>query len=114
MTVPCGSLDWVKDAFSCDVKHQCDALFFTQAFFVGGETRLGEPIPIQEAHKHIFGMVLMNDWSGKHVTIATLTQQVHGALVLLLFERPKKYFKKECCNCPEEMQRMLKRVTAVK
>lgn len=36
-----------------------------QAFFVGGGNPLGEPIPIQKAHEHIFGMVLMNDWSGK-------------------------------------------------
>jgi 2-keto-4-pentenoate hydratase/2-oxohepta-3-ene-1,7-dioic acid hydratase (catechol pathway) len=36
------------------------------AFFVGGSsTKLGEPVPVKEAHKHIFGMVLMNDWSGK-------------------------------------------------
>uniref|UniRef100_A0A4W5KTQ6 Fumarylacetoacetase n=1 Tax=Hucho hucho TaxID=62062 RepID=A0A4W5KTQ6_9TELE len=35
------------------------------AFFVGGGNRLGEPIPIERAHQHIFGMVLMNDWSGK-------------------------------------------------
>ncbi|KAF0043720.1 hypothetical protein F2P81_005057 [Scophthalmus maximus] len=35
------------------------------AFFVGGGNQLGEPIPIQKAHEHIFGMVLMNDWSGQ-------------------------------------------------
>ncbi|KAG7261493.1 hypothetical protein CRUP_006924 [Coryphaenoides rupestris] len=33
------------------------------AFFVGKGNRLGEPIPIEKAHEHIFGMVLMNDWS---------------------------------------------------
>ena len=27
-------------------------------------TELGKPIPIEKAHKHIFGMVLLNDWSG--------------------------------------------------
>jgi fumarylacetoacetase len=33
------------------------------AFFVGGRaTKLGEHIPIEKAHEHIFGMVLMNDW----------------------------------------------------
>lgn len=32
---------------------------------MGPGNRLGEAIPIHEAHKHIFGMVLMNDWSGK-------------------------------------------------
>ncbi|MGH0161037.1 UNVERIFIED_CONTAM: hypothetical protein FKN15_050142 [Acipenser sinensis] len=34
------------------------------AFFVGPGNKLGEPIPIHKAHEHIFGMVLMNDWSG--------------------------------------------------
>ena len=32
---------------------------------VGPGNQLGEPIPISRAHDHIFGMVLMNDWSGK-------------------------------------------------
>ncbi|XP_063333363.1 fumarylacetoacetase [Pelmatolapia mariae] len=37
------------------------------AFFVGGGNPLGEPIPIQKAHEHIFGMVLMNDWSARDI-----------------------------------------------
>uniref|UniRef100_A0AAY5K0V9 Fumarylacetoacetase n=1 Tax=Esox lucius TaxID=8010 RepID=A0AAY5K0V9_ESOLU len=37
------------------------------AFFVGGGNRLGEPIPIERAHEHIFGMVLMNDWSARDI-----------------------------------------------
>lgn len=35
------------------------------AFLVGPGNKLGNPIPIEKAHEHIFGMVLMNDWSGK-------------------------------------------------
>jgi len=36
------------------------------AFFVGGpSTNLGNTIPASRAYNHIFGMVLMNDWSGK-------------------------------------------------
>lgn len=36
------------------------------AFFVGGPpTQLGSTVPASMAHEHIFGMVLMNDWSGK-------------------------------------------------
>jgi len=36
------------------------------AFFVGGpENQLGDPIPIDTAEDHIFGMVLMNDWSAR-------------------------------------------------
>uniref|UniRef100_A0AC34F0Y8 Fumarylacetoacetase n=1 Tax=Panagrolaimus sp. ES5 TaxID=591445 RepID=A0AC34F0Y8_9BILA len=38
------------------------------AFFVGGSpTKLGEQIPIEEADQHIFGMVLMNDWSARDI-----------------------------------------------
>uniref|UniRef100_A0AAQ4QU76 Fumarylacetoacetase n=1 Tax=Gasterosteus aculeatus aculeatus TaxID=481459 RepID=A0AAQ4QU76_GASAC len=37
------------------------------AFFVGGGNQLGEPIPIGKAHEHIFGMVLMNDWSARDI-----------------------------------------------
>lgn len=38
------------------------------AFFVGGpSTNLGEPIPISQANEHIFGMVLMNDWSARDI-----------------------------------------------
>lgn len=37
------------------------------AFFVGGpSTKLGDTIPASKAQDHIFGMVLMNDWSGKY------------------------------------------------
>lgn len=36
------------------------------AFFVGGPSnKLGEPIPIGKTEDHIFGMVVMNDWSGE-------------------------------------------------
>ena len=31
------------------------------AFLVGPGNRLGEPIPIDQAREHIFGLVLMND-----------------------------------------------------
>ncbi|CAK9289942.1 unnamed protein product [Gordionus sp. m RMFG-2023] len=38
------------------------------ALFVGGpENPLGKPIPISEAHKRIFGLVLMNDWSARDI-----------------------------------------------
>ncbi|XP_036400347.1 fumarylacetoacetase [Megalops cyprinoides] len=37
------------------------------AFFVGAGNQLGEPIPIERAHEHIFGMVLMNDWSARDI-----------------------------------------------
>jgi fumarylacetoacetase len=34
-------------------------------FFIGGGNRLGERIPISRAAHHIFGMVLVNDWSAR-------------------------------------------------
>lgn len=38
------------------------------AFFVGGApTKPGERISIEDADKHIFGMVLMNDWSARDI-----------------------------------------------
>ncbi|MBR7889858.1 MULTISPECIES: fumarylacetoacetase [Marinomonas] len=36
-------------------------------FIVGRSNALGEPIPVEEAHEHIFGMVLLNDWSARDI-----------------------------------------------
>ncbi|MFB6231774.1 MAG: fumarylacetoacetase [Salinibacter sp.] len=36
-------------------------------FFVGDGNDLGSPIPIDEASDHIFGMVLVNDWSARDI-----------------------------------------------
>jgi fumarylacetoacetase len=36
-------------------------------FFVGPGNTLGEPIPIANAADHIFGMVLVNDWSARDI-----------------------------------------------
>uniref|UniRef100_UPI00398E3195 fumarylacetoacetase n=1 Tax=Pristiophorus japonicus TaxID=55135 RepID=UPI00398E3195 len=37
------------------------------AFFVGPGNKLGEPVDISQAHEHIFGMVVMNDWSARDI-----------------------------------------------
>ncbi|MFL6529339.1 MAG: fumarylacetoacetase [Chthoniobacterales bacterium] len=37
------------------------------AFLIGPGNSLGEPVPIARAHEHIFGIVLMNDWSARDV-----------------------------------------------
>ncbi|KAK3751864.1 hypothetical protein QZH41_009675 [Actinostola sp. cb2023] len=37
------------------------------AFFVGPGNNLGEPISASQAQDHIFGMVLMNDWSARDI-----------------------------------------------
>jgi len=36
-------------------------------FFVGPGNRLGEPIPIDRAAEHVFGLVLVNDWSARDI-----------------------------------------------
>jgi fumarylacetoacetase len=36
-------------------------------FFVGPGNPLGQPIPISEAENHIFGKVLVNDWSARDI-----------------------------------------------
>ncbi|GAB4404592.1 MAG: fumarylacetoacetase [Anaerolineales bacterium] len=36
-------------------------------FFIGKGNELGEPISIENAHEHIFGMVLLNDWSARDI-----------------------------------------------
>ena len=36
-------------------------------FFVGPGNVLGEPVPVGEAEEHIFGMVLVNDWSARDI-----------------------------------------------
>jgi fumarylacetoacetase len=49
--VPCKNLDYEMEV----------------GFFVGKENNLGEPIPIAEAEKHIFGLCLVNDWSARDI-----------------------------------------------
>jgi fumarylacetoacetase len=36
-------------------------------FFIGPGNDLGQPIPIEKAPEHIFGMVLVNDWSARDI-----------------------------------------------
>jgi fumarylacetoacetase len=35
--------------------------------FVGPGNRLGQPIPVEEAEQHIFGLCLVNDWSARDI-----------------------------------------------
>lgn len=37
------------------------------AAFIATGNRLGEPIPVDQAEDHIFGLVLMNDWSARDI-----------------------------------------------
>ena len=36
-------------------------------FFLGRRSELGSPIPIEQALQHVFGLVLVNDWSARDV-----------------------------------------------
>ncbi len=36
-------------------------------FFIGTGNELGRPIPISQAAEHVFGMVLVNDWSARDI-----------------------------------------------
>ena len=36
-------------------------------FVIGSPSRLGEPVPVERALEHVFGMVLVNDWSARDV-----------------------------------------------
>jgi fumarylacetoacetase len=36
-------------------------------FFIGPGSELGQPIPVHSASDHIFGMVLVNDWSARDI-----------------------------------------------
>ncbi|CAG8516149.1 12287_t:CDS:2 [Funneliformis caledonium] len=60
---PCGQRLPVKDQppiFGPSVKLDFE---LEMAFFVGSGNKPGERIPIDQASQHIFGLVLMNDWS---------------------------------------------------
>jgi len=39
-------------------------IFHAQGTFVGPGNAMGEPIGMEAAENHIFGLVLLNDWSG--------------------------------------------------
>ncbi|MBV9276618.1 MAG: fumarylacetoacetase [Candidatus Eremiobacteraeota bacterium] len=36
-------------------------------FVSGNPTRLGEPVPVDRAREHIFGLVIVNDWSARDI-----------------------------------------------
>ncbi|PJE53202.1 fumarylacetoacetase [Marinomonas sp. BSi20584] len=37
------------------------------AFIIGRPNAMGKPVSIENAHEHIFGMVLLNDWSARDI-----------------------------------------------
>lgn len=65
---PCGQLmppDSTKPIFGPSTRLDFE---LEMAFFVGSQqTLMGNPININDAEKHIFGLVLMNDWSARDI-----------------------------------------------
>ena len=48
---------------------ECKQLDFEleMGFFIGKGNKISEPIPTEKAYNHIFGMVLVNDWSARDI-----------------------------------------------
>ena len=72
---PCKLLDFELEMVRVDLAASFSKSFFQfavyflllQAFFVGPGNDLGQPIPVATADEHLFGMVLMNDWSARDI-----------------------------------------------
>lgn len=67
---PCGQLAAdAKDLTKGSVYGPCRLLDYEleMGVFVGSGNELGEPIDVKEADDHIFGYVLMNDWSARDI-----------------------------------------------
>ena len=64
---PCGQT--TPDETKPPVYGPCKGLDFEleMAFFVGPGNEFGQPITARHAHEHIFGIVLMNDWSARDI-----------------------------------------------
>lgn len=58
-----------KETLENPIHSPCRLLDFEleMGFFVGPGSRLGKPIKINSAADHIFGMVLVNDWSARDI-----------------------------------------------
>src|SRR5688572_31222838 len=59
-------------------------------FVVGGGTRLGEPVAVADADEHLFGVVLLNDWSARRSEEHTSELQSQSNLVCRLLLEKKK------------------------
>lgn len=67
---PCGQLQKdAKDATQGSVYGKCRLMDFEleMGFFIGKGNKMGEPIDIEDANDHLFGAVLLNDWSARDI-----------------------------------------------
>lgn len=60
-----------------------------QAIFIGPGNELGSPVTVENAADHIFGFVLMNDWSGMRLF----------TLSILVLRSSSMMFWKICISC---------------
>ncbi|EER12174.1 Fumarylacetoacetase, putative [Perkinsus marinus ATCC 50983] len=68
ITRPCGQRKGPNDPVPTFGPSTRMDIELEMGFFVGGKgTQLGDPIPLSEAGDHIFGVVLMNDWSARDI-----------------------------------------------
>jgi fumarylacetoacetase len=63
---PLGQLKGTADAPALGPSQRLD-YELELGFFVGTGNPLGEPVPMTEAQAHLFGVVLLNDWSARDV-----------------------------------------------
>lgn len=66
VTRPCGQVKPKDAPVEFVATRQLD-FELEMGFFVGAGNELGEPISIENASDHIFGMVLLNDWSARDI-----------------------------------------------
>jgi fumarylacetoacetase len=64
---PCGQRRVAADAApTCGPSRKLD-IEAEVGFVVGVPTRLGEPVPVEAVRDHVFGVVLVNDWSARDI-----------------------------------------------
>ena len=56
-----------KNTVCCSRCDNTRYYYVLQACLIGQGNLLGEPVPIERAAEHIFGLVLMNDWSARDI-----------------------------------------------
>lgn len=64
---PCGQVKPDDDAPPVYAPSRLLDFELEVGFFVGPGNELGEPIPVERAVAHIFGLVLVNDWSARDI-----------------------------------------------
>ncbi|KAH6931340.1 hypothetical protein HPB50_023563 [Hyalomma asiaticum] len=89
-----------------DSKHLIECT--NMAFFVGPANKLGDPVPVQQAHDHIFGMVLMNDWSARdlqkweYVPLGPFTAKNLGTTISPWVVTMEALEPFRCANVPQD------------